>query len=92
MPSVCRREALSCELPSVCRREALQLTDGIDSPGGVCIHLLISLGFCWVVVYFCTFRGVRWSGKVRWSVGLLISLVVTVCSQGLLISLVVRVS
>ncbi|KAL8609384.1 hypothetical protein ACOMHN_019874 [Nucella lapillus] len=45
-------------------RGVLRLSDGIDSPGEVSPQLLTSLAIFWVVVFFCVFKGVKWSGKV----------------------------
>ncbi|KAK7486500.1 hypothetical protein BaRGS_00022301, partial [Batillaria attramentaria] len=32
--------------------------------GSVCLHLLASLAVVWIVSYFLTWKGIRWSGKV----------------------------
>jgi len=42
----------------------LQLSSGIDSPGSVVGHLAITLLIAWTACYFCTWKGIRWTGKV----------------------------
>ncbi|KAK3082660.1 hypothetical protein FSP39_001726 [Pinctada imbricata] len=46
------------------RRKVLQISGGIDQPGGVIWELAICLLVVWIVVYFCVWRGIRWTGKV----------------------------
>ncbi|KAK3083343.1 hypothetical protein FSP39_020166 [Pinctada imbricata] len=45
-------------------RKVLQISGGIDQPGGVIWELAICLLVVWIVVYFCVWRGIRWTGKV----------------------------
>ena len=46
------------------RRKVLRISDGIDEPGGVVWELALSLFVCWVLCYFCIWKGVKWTGKV----------------------------
>ncbi|XP_056008900.1 sodium- and chloride-dependent taurine transporter-like isoform X3 [Ostrea edulis] len=44
--------------------QVIQISNGIEDGGGIVPHLAICLLVMWVVVYFCVWRGVKWSGKV----------------------------
>ncbi|XP_048750507.2 sodium- and chloride-dependent taurine transporter-like isoform X2 [Ostrea edulis] len=46
------------------RNQVIQISNGIEDGGGIVPHLAICLLVMWVVVYFCVWRGVKWSGKV----------------------------
>ncbi|XP_052780318.1 sodium- and chloride-dependent GABA transporter 2-like isoform X2 [Mya arenaria] len=59
-------------------RHVLQLSDGIDSPGSVVWELALSLLVVWVLVYFCVWRGIKWSGKIVYFTAIFPYLILTV--------------
>ena len=42
----------------------LEISEGVDDVGGLVMPLVYSLGIIWILVYFCVWRGVQWTGKV----------------------------
>ncbi|XP_074652662.1 sodium- and chloride-dependent taurine transporter-like [Tubulanus polymorphus] len=59
-------------------RKLLQVSGGIDEPGGIIWQLALSLIFVWSLVYFCVFRGVKWTGKVVYFTALFPYVIITV--------------
>ncbi|XP_021352796.1 sodium- and chloride-dependent taurine transporter-like [Mizuhopecten yessoensis] len=45
-------------------RKVLQLSSGITEGGGIIWELALSLFVMWVIVYFCLWKGVKWTGKI----------------------------
>lgn len=42
----------------------IQISDSIEDGGGIVPQLAVCLLVMWILVYFCVWRGVKWSGKV----------------------------
>lgn len=49
----------------------LQITDGIDTPGGVQWELALCLGIVWVLCFFCVWKGIKSTGKAAYIIALL---------------------
>lgn len=51
--------------PPVCRRRVLSISPGIQHLGGVRWELALCLLLAWIICYFCIWKGVKITGKVR---------------------------
>ena len=53
--------------PLVCRRRVLSISPGIQHLGGLRWELALCLLLAWIICYFCIWKGVKITGKVRGS-------------------------
>lgn len=49
----------------------LQMTDGIDNWGGLQWELAFSLAICWIVCFFCIWKGIKSTGRSAYIIALL---------------------
>lgn len=49
----------------------LQITDGIDSPGGLQWELAFCLAVVWVICFFCIWKGIKSTGRSAYIIALL---------------------
>lgn len=56
----------------------LQISNGIDDPGSIQVHLVICLLVAWVLVFLCLMKGVKSVGKVVYLTALLPYVLLTV--------------
>lgn len=47
------------------RRKVLRLSGGLDEPGDISYELVLCLIATWIIVYFCMWKGVKSTGKVK---------------------------
>ncbi|CAD5113469.1 DgyrCDS2633 [Dimorphilus gyrociliatus] len=59
-------------------KKILNISDGIDNPGGIVWQNAVCLLFVWIVCYFCVWKGVKWTGKVVYFTALFPYLVLTI--------------
>jgi len=72
--SVCRNEAYTNRIywyaksflfVAADRRRALRISDGVEHIGALRWELAGTLLLVWILCYFCIWKGVKWTGKVR---------------------------
>ncbi len=54
------------------RRKVLSISSGVDELGSVKWDLALCLLLSWTIVYFCLWKGIKWTGKVSSAFSLLI--------------------
>ena len=58
---LCRRNSHGL---SFSRNKVLRLSGGLEVPGALNWEVTLCLLTCWVLVYFCVWKGVKSTGKV----------------------------
>lgn len=51
--------------PAPPRRKVLRLSGGLHEPGDISYEMVLCLMATWVIVYFCMWKGVKSTGKVK---------------------------
>ena len=65
-PSVSLFFSLSiAPLSELFRNRVLHISHGIEDLGSVQYQLALCLLLCWVICYFCVWKGIKSTGKVR---------------------------
>lgn len=44
----------------------MELSDGIDTPGGLNFKIVAALGFCWALAFLILLKGIKYLGKVSY--------------------------
>lgn len=47
------------------RRKVLRLSGGLHEPGDISYEMVLCLIATWIIVYFCMWKGVKSTGKVK---------------------------
>lgn len=48
------------------RRKVLRLSGGLHEPGDISYEMVLCLIATWIIVYFCMWKGVKSTGKVKY--------------------------
>lgn len=51
------------------RHKVLRLSGGLHEPGNISYEMVLCLLATWVIVYFCIWKGVKSTGKVKYLPG-----------------------
>lgn len=66
MRNLDKKTTLMCVCACVCvRRRVLRISSGIDHIGSLNWDLVLCLAIAWIMCYFCIWKGVKSSGKVK---------------------------
>lgn len=52
------------------RRKVLRLSGGLHEPGDISYEMVLCLIATWIIVYFCMWKGVKSTGKVKYFLAL----------------------
>ena len=63
-PVACRKNQ-NYNYSVFCRRRVLEKTSGIEEQGVLQWDLTLILLMCWIIVYFCIWKGPKSTGKVQ---------------------------